>query len=651
MPGIFRFNFSKALLSRGRLYPTLALVFVVLLASWMGNADGGYFVGDWALPAFVLVAAALLVSVAAPLGGANLRWAFLALGLFGAFTAWSLLSLLWSANKGAAWLGAGQTYFYLLVFLVTVALIALGASRRWVLAASVLGPATIAALTLMDLPSRIDDYFHDDRLIGTVGYYNGEAAFLLVPFWVALYVAGSRRVNPVLRAVVLAAATVSLNLAVLAQSRGAMVALAVSLLVFFVFSGKRLRGLLALLPVAAALLVAFPDLNDVYLTMSANGDARASLESALPTVWIGACGAGLYGLVWGFADARWRPSKRLVQIFGGAVLAVAIILSTVGATVLFERVGDSVGEVRQEWEASKTSDTAGEDQSRYLSASVTGRFGPWQVAREDFSSHPILGVGTHNWEATYYELRERRAGFARQPHSLPLEVLAERGIIGGILFFGFLGVCVASGLWQRFTRFHSEGKAQAGALVAAVAYWFVHASVEWFWQIPAVTMPAIIFLALLVAPWGEESETLSLRLPLRVGGVGLAVLALLVFAPLFAADRGLARSFTAESPKVALAAVEDAQRYNPVDPRLAQREAEIAKASGDWERAEGAYKRAIQLNPDHYATYAVLAESYMVRGRTDEALRYYEEAIARNPLEFELKQARKRLIDMEDRLN
>jgi hypothetical protein len=105
-----------------------------------------------------------------------------------------------------------------------------------------------------------------------------------------------------------------------------------------------------------------------------------------------------------------------------------------------------------------------------------------------------------------------------------LEVLSERGVVGGALFFGFLAVCVASGLWERFTRFHSEGKGQAGALVAALTYWFVHSSADWFWQIPAVTLPAIVFLALLVAPWGGESERVSARWPLRVGGVGLAVL-------------------------------------------------------------------------------------------------------------------------------
>src|SRR5215210_6873776 len=628
-----------------RLYPTLALVAVALLATWMGNFDGGYFVGTWSPPAFALAIVVLLIAVVAPFGGISLRWAVFALGLFAAYTSWTMASILWSSNRGDAWLATGQTYLYLLTFLVAVALVTLGASRRWVLAATVLGPGIIATLTLLALPSRLGELFDDDRLVGTVGYYNGEAAFLLVPFWVALYVAGSRRVTPVLRAAVLAGAVLSLNLAVLTQSRGAMVALAVSLPVFFIFSGQRLRGFLALLPAAIALAVSFPSLNQVYLTLSDGGDAAKALEGASLLIWVGAVGAGLYGLCWAFVDAKWCPGKRLVRSSGAVLLVACLIGFTIGGTVLVERAGEPVGEMQQRWEAFKTNDTAGQDQSRYLSASGTGRIENWQVAWQDFAASPVFGVGAQNWEGTYYELREKPGGFARQPHSLPLEVLSERGVVGGALLFGFVGVCVAAGLWHRYTKFHSEGKAQAGALVAAVAYWFVPSSVEWFWQIPAVTMPAILFLAMLVAPWKTSTEQASLRWPLRLGGAGLAMLALLIVTPLFVADRGLTQSFATEDPELALASVERAQRYNPLDSRLAQREAEVAKLSGDWDRAEGAYKRAIRLNPDHYAPYAVLAEAYQVRGRTEEALRYYQKAIALNPLDYRLKQAFKRLQD------
>ena len=103
--------------------------------------------------------------------------------------------------------------------------------------------------------------------MGSVSYYNGEAAFLLVPIRVGIYLAGSCLVNPALRGLVLAGVLCSMEVVVLMQSRGAMVATAVSLPVFLVFlsSGQRLRSLLTLAPVVAALFIASPRLNNVYV--------------------------------------------------------------------------------------------------------------------------------------------------------------------------------------------------------------------------------------------------------------------------------------------------------------------------------------------------------------------------------------------------
>src|SRR5215207_8770739 len=322
---------------RSRLAPTLVLIPVLLLASWMGGASGGYYVGEWALAALLLGVLALVASVGGALRVAGSRWSVAALALFAAYAAWTFASLLWSPNRGDAWLGAGQTVLYLLVFWLTVGLVSLGASRRWMLAASVLGPAIIAAFTLPELVPRLGEFFDDYRLVGTVGYYNGEAAFLLVPFWAAVYVAGSRRVNPIVRGAVLVGTVLSVDLAVLAQSRGAMVALAVSLPVFFLLSGQRLRSLLALAPVSGALAVAFPDLNGVYQAFVGGGSGTAAIDGVLPTVWLTAAGAGLYGLLWGLLDLWWRPPSGLTRAAGGLALAVALAILIFGAVSASER--------------------------------------------------------------------------------------------------------------------------------------------------------------------------------------------------------------------------------------------------------------------------------------------------------------------------
>jgi tetratricopeptide (TPR) repeat protein len=628
-----------------RLFATLPLVFVVLLAAWMGGAsEGGYFEVDWAPSAFALAALFLVASVTGWLWGARSPWSTLAITAFAAYTAWTFAALLWSPNQGDAWRGAGQTLLYLLAFWVAVGLIASGASRRWVLLASALGPTTVALFTLLSLTSRLQYLFENNRLFGTVQYHNGTAAFLLIPFWAAVYLAGSPRVNPILRGVVLAGAVLCVAVAVLAQSRGAMVAMAVSLPVFFVLSGQRLRGFLALVPLVAALLVTFPNLNGVYLAFLNEDDPAAALDRAISIVWLCAAGAGFYGLSWGLLDRWWRPPLVVARIAGGVVLAACVAVLVFGAFAFTDRVGDPVTWSEKKWEEFKTGGAGGMERSRYLSASGWGRYDLWKVAWEDFEAHPILGVGPYNYEATYYQLRPDR-GHVRQPHSLPLEVLAERGGVGGVLFFGFLATCLTAATWQRFRRLNDEGKGLVGAAVAAVTYWFVHSSAEWFWQLPAVTLPAMVYLAVLVAPWKREtSATASVtRWPLRAAGAGLALAMIAAITPLYVADLYLQESEASEeNPWVALLAVERAQKVNPVNPWLAQREAELAWQIGDWPRVEHSYRNAIRLNPEHYAPYYLLAVFSERRGKLEQALSLYRRASYLNPLDQDIKERLKR---------
>lgn len=633
---------SKFLKNRERLIPSLVLAAATLLAAWMGTANGGYFIGDRAPVVFILAALVMLASVIGVLGSTYSFWSTTATIMFTGYTAWIFISLLWSPNRGDAWFGATTTLLYLLTFWVALAFVALGASRRWVLVASSIGPALVAVFTVLDLASRTGDLFQDDRLIGSIGYYNGEAAFLLVPFWVSVYLAGSQRVNPLVRGVVLAGVVLSTEVAMLTQSRGAMVAMALSLPVFFLFSGKRLRGLLALVPVAVALFVTFPSLNQVYLEFLNDGSPAAAIEEVVPAIWLTATGAGAYGLLWGLIDYLWKPPVAAARATGAVALAGAVVVITLGGFAFTERVENPLTWGQEKWQAFKTNDSAGQEQSRYLSASGSGRYTLWEVAWDDFASNPVLGVGTYNYEATYYRLREDSAGPSRWPHMLPLEVLAERGVIGGVLFFGFLGTCLAVGLWRRFAGLNAEGKAQVGAMVAALTYWFVHSSAEWFWQLPAITMPAMVYLAMLIAPQNRP-ETIPTGWPVRAAGAGIAVLAIIIIAPLYIADRYLAQSLADTNPWTSLEKVEQAQKFNPLHPRLPQREAELATQIGDWPRAERAYKKEIELNPEHYVSYLLLAQFYEQRGQTGEALSFYKKALKRNPLDPGLKSSVSRL--------
>jgi tetratricopeptide (TPR) repeat protein len=628
--------------------PTLTLITIVLLISWIGLANGGYFLGDWAPLALSLAVLIFAVSLAGLPLIPRSRVSLVVTGFFALYAGWTFLSLLWSPDRGAAWLGAAQTLFYLLVFSISVGLISRGASRKWVLLASVFGPAAVAVSTVLVLLPHLGELFNRNRLLGSVGYFNGEAAFLLVPFWAAIYLAGSRRVSPIIRGLILAGLVPGGALIILTQSRGAMVAVVVSSFVYFLLSFQRLRGLLALAPIAVAIYLSFPGLNSVYLEFLHGGDPASALDRVLPLVWLITAGAGLYGLFWGLIDKRWKPSAGAARAAGVIVVAGGLAVLSLGAYISYERAGeDPLTWSKEKWGAFVTNDKAGQEQSRYLSASGMGRYTLWQVAWEDFSSHPVLGIGTQNYEQTYYQLRKELAGSVRQPHSLPLEILAERGAVGGGLFLGFLITCLAAGLRLGFRRLDTEDRALTGALAASVFYWLVHSSFDWFWQIPAVTLTAILYLAMLAAPWNAGENTPSGAAPasfsLRLCGATLATVVIVAVAPLYIADRYLARSYAAEDPRTAIALIARAETFNPVDPYLPQREAELAGHIKDWRRATQSYKRSIELNPRSYAPYELMASYYKRRGDTEKALSLYREASSLNPLERNLRREVMRL--------
>lgn len=626
----------------GRGVYSAALVLVALTSAWMGYAHGGYYVETWGVAAAILAVLMFCAAILGVLGGARSWWSVAATSLFIGYAAWTFASIAWSPNRGDAWFGAGLTLSYLLVFWISATLVALNASRRWALAALAIGPGVVAAITIPMIGSSADGLFESSRLLGTVGYFNAEAAFLLISFWAGIYVAGSKRIHPALRAAALASIVVGVELAVLTQSRGAMVSLAVSLPVFFIVSGQRLRGLIAFLPVLGALFFTFPGLNEVYLDLENTGSGAGAVASVTPLVWATAAGAGIYGLAWGILDRRWRPSPELAKAARIAAFACVAIGVVVGSLVFVDRLGSPVAWGEERWEAFVSDDMAGDDESRYMSAGGSGRYTLWQVAGRDFAANPILGVGTHNYEATYYQDRDSVVGWIRQPHMLPLEVLSERGIVGGLFFFGFLGTCVAAGLWKHLSDLNSEGKAQVGAVLASVVYWLTHSSVEWFWQMPAVMFPAMVYMAMLVAPWnrlGDEEEPYAPSdRPLKLAGVGIVVLTLAVVSPLYVADRFHRNAEAEENPWVALSWLELAQSVNPLDPVLAREEGDLALRIGDIPRSTRAYARAIRLNPEHYASYAVLGSLYEQVGQNERAVSLYQESLQLNPLDPELQE-------------
>ncbi|MEZ4572435.1 MAG: O-antigen ligase family protein [Thermomicrobiales bacterium] len=103
---------------------------------------------------------------------------------------------------------------------------------------------------------------------------------------------------------------------------------------------------------------------------------------------------------------------------------------------------------------------------------VSGRLSEMLAGLEMLIDHPFLGVGVGNYQEHYQDYArplgiDRRTD--RSAHSLPIEVLAETGLVGfGALVVMFGTVLVSlRGIWTRFSG-NAQMRAAAKALFAAV---------------------------------------------------------------------------------------------------------------------------------------------------------------------------------------
>jgi O-antigen ligase len=130
--------------------------------------------------------------------------------------------------------------------------------------------------------------------------------------------------------------------------------------------------------------------------------------------------------------------------------------------------------------------------SRYTTLQ-SNRYAYWRVAFKAFEHEPLHGVGAGGWAVWW--LRDRPfTESASDAHSLPLQTLAELGLVGLALLAAFLaGVALAA------ARAVRSSPARAAGPVAALVVYIAHAPLDWDWQMPAVTLVAVVLAGMVIA--------------------------------------------------------------------------------------------------------------------------------------------------------
>ena len=203
----------------------------------------------------------------------------------------------------------------------------------------------------------------------------------------------------------------------------------------------------------------------------------------------------------------------------GVVVAVGVLALGV-AGVLVTTHGDPVSFVKRQWHGFVHIDYAPSSTTHFFSVG-SGRYDFWRVAVDAVKAHPVGGLGQDNF-ADYYITRRHTGEEPRWTHSLEFRLLAHTGIVGFVLFAVFLiAAVVAAAVAIRRGRARPLLAAAAAGGMLPLLPWLVHGSVDWFWEVPALSGPAFAFLGM-AAGLGrrrDDTETTGLasdrRLPKR----------------------------------------------------------------------------------------------------------------------------------------
>jgi O-Antigen ligase/Tetratricopeptide repeat len=553
------------------------------------------------------------------------RLALSGIALLTAFAAWSGVTVLWSVAPDQTWVELNRALTYVIVLCLAIAL---GASdtraREWVVRGFV-GVAlavTAYALTQKLIPGlHVTGLFNLNqtgplpRLQEPFGYWNALALFVTLGVPTALVLALDRGRRRGERLVGLVAVELMLLVIAFTYSRGAVIALVLALAVIVWMSGASLRALMwlgvAALGLLAPLVLGLADHS--LTTANVPLDRRESAGLVLTVVLLASTAAMVLGAARLMQlEATVNVSQRRIRTITRVLIGAVGVLIVVAVLAVALSSRGLTGTVSHAWHSfTTTRATSVYRPDRLLSVDSENRWVWWREAAGAFRDRPLAGWGAGSFGVVHL-LYRRDTLTVNQPHSVPLQFLAETGVVGALLALVGLGLLLAAGV--RAVRRLPPGSPRllAASLLAGAFAYAVHALYDWDWDIPGVTFPALLMLGVLVAARHPPPST---SVP-RLGGWGAGPRALaMALLTLGLCSFALSAALPSLAATKAADAVVEAASSSPTAVRDAQATAALAS----------------RLDPLSDAGLRVEATLAIRRGNPDQARRYLLEAIARDP--------------------
>jgi O-antigen ligase/polysaccharide polymerase Wzy-like membrane protein len=432
-----------------------------------------------------------------------------ALGGAALLAAWTTLSIAWSPVSSAALDDAQRVILYLGVLVAAVAFLVPGRPARAVEPALAAGALLVICYGLSErlVPGLVEldrSVSAAARLEQPLTYWNAMGLVAAIGLMLVARLAGDRT-RPLWMRCGAAAASSPLGAAVyLTFSRGALVALMAGLAVLALLLPRR-GQLLAIGVVLGAGILSAVSVGVFPWVRGLEESGSRSEQGIAALVLLTAIAAGAALLARRLAatgparDADSATPRHTVLAL--AAVAVVVVGIAVAAT----------NEARPDLRRPATGATP----SRLVSVD-SNRYQYWRVAIDVFGEHPLVGDGAGAFRVEWLRRRSVDESVV-DAHSIVIETAAELGLVGLVALALLLGGTAVAA--RRAYRIAPEAAAGPTAVVAA---WMTHSLLDWDWEMPAVTLIALVCAGALVAASDRAPPGVSRPSRQRVAPAGAA---------------------------------------------------------------------------------------------------------------------------------
>jgi len=580
---------------------------VAIFAAWTAS-DGGFASEQW-LPGALAMVGLVAMALASSDVRNRVRAAPVAPLLLFLYVVWNYASVSWAQVRGDALDGANRTLLYLCIYVFFVGLPLAARGRlvlvsSWAFAVGVIGSIDLARAAIAAGPH---GWFVLGRLASPITYPDANAAALLMAALTLAVLASRREGNGLARVAAAGVCAVLLDLAVLCESRASLIALPLAVFSYLAVGRNRLRALVEISVLAAAVAPATPWLLDVYSAVVAGRGYSPALARACVAVGASALIAIVGTAIVVVVDHRVIVPERVCDMVRRGIIVITTC-SALGAMLGLLLFGHVATRATRAWHDFTTNKQAAPQTLHFLSGTGTSRYDVWRIALRQFEAHPVLGVGSDNYLVGYLEQR-RTYETTRYPQSVELRALSETGIVGAVLCFGFLGLALRRAI---VAARRDSSAAVATACVVGFASWLLHASVDWLWEYPGLAGPAVALLAIAGGSlYTRRDRGRMIRVPRRIIAVATAAVvaaAVVVLTAPWIAVRQMDEAVAVAPANLgnAYTLLRSAARWNPVSDAPAITEATLAANAGDRRHEERALTAALKRNPSSWYTYFML---------------------------------------------